>query len=187
MADWAHSDLYVCGKKKTVLSFLLDELIPDKYKDEELVKALRERLIKERNPIREALIKEMIDDERVELSVADNDGLVECDKRCYFRDTSAYVDSLHICLSGYNNEHIVSIRLPVSFADWPNSDELLGICKRYSVDIHTNGTSYAMEKRWILDIEDGEVVRAEVEDVDMSDFYENLYFDDGSNGDKENG
>lgn len=176
MADWVRSNLYVCGKKKMVLNFILDEFIPDKYKDEDLVRILRERLIKEQNPIREALIEEMIDDERIELSVADNDGLVKCDKCCYFRDTRAYVDSLDICLSGYDNEHIVSIQLPVSFANWPNLDELLEICKKYSVDIHTEGTSYEMEKRWILEIKDGEVIRAEVEDVDMSDFYENLRF-----------
>lgn len=178
MANWVHSTMYICGKKKAVLNFLLDEFIPDKYKDEDLVKILREKLVKERNPAREALIREMIDDERVELFVADN-GIVECDKNCSFKDTRAYVDGLDICLSKYDDEDIVSIELFVNFANWPNLDELLDICKRYSVDIHTKGTSHEIEASWNLEIEDGEIVRAEVEEVDMSDFYENLYsFDD---------
>lgn len=114
MPNWSKGCLKVRGKAANVKKFILEVLKPADFSGYEFHK--------------------------LELSDV---GDVETNKDCWIEGTTrGYVENLYIDFSGYEDHETFTATLDAKFAWAADADELLALCKKYSVNMKL----YAFEK-----------------------------------------
>ena len=133
MPNWSEGCLKVRGKAANVKKFVLEGLKPFDFSGYEPCK--------------------------LELS---DIGEVETDKDCWIEGTTrGYVENLYVDFSDSEDNETFTAPLDTKFAWFADAEELLALCKKYSVDMKLYTFEKGMEFNQDILIVDGEIRRDE--------------------------
>ena len=133
MPNWSEGCLKVRGKAANVKKFVLEGLKPVDFFGTELPK--------------------------LELS---DFGVVKSDKDCWLEGTTrGFVENLNVDFSFVEDDEIFTAMLDAKFAWGADAEELLALCKKYSIDMKLYAFEKGMEFNQDILIVDGEIRRDE--------------------------
>lgn len=133
MPNWSKGCLKVRGKAVNVKKFILEGLRPVDFLGNTLPK--------------------------LELS---DFGDVESDKNCWIEGTTrGFVENLNVDFSFVEDDEIFTAMLDEKFAWGADAEELLALCKKYSIDMKLYAFEKGMEFNQDILIVDGEIRRDE--------------------------